>query len=79
MWSEPRGRAAVDCRETDRGEAREGGDCDEKCLWRKARWPWKQGDTAESRIGDGAITIASLPTCQHWQQLKNREAGPSNV
>ena len=38
----------------------EGGDCGGKCLWRKAREPWKQGDTAESRIGAGAITIASL-------------------
>ena len=24
--------------------------------------PWKQGDTAESRIGRGAITVASLPS-----------------
>ena len=23
--------------------------------------PWKQGDTAESRVGRGAITVASLP------------------
>ena len=38
----------------------EGGDCGGKCLWRKARQPWKQGDTAESRVGCGAITIASL-------------------
>ena len=27
---------------------------------RKARKPWKQGDTPESRIGGGAITIACL-------------------
>ena len=38
----------------------EGRDCDRKCLWRKARHPWKQGDTAESCIVGGAITIASL-------------------
>jgi len=38
----------------------EGGDCGGKCLWRKARQPWKQGDTAESHVGGGAITIASL-------------------
>ena len=50
-------RAAVDCRETDRDE---GGDCGGKCLWRKAGQPWKQGDTAESHVGDGAVTIASL-------------------
>ena len=31
------------------------------CLWGKAGHPWKQGDTAESCIGCGAITIASLP------------------
>ena len=45
-----------------RDEARgcEGGDCGGKCLWRKARQPWKQGDTAESHIGDWAFTIASL-------------------
>ena len=29
----------------------EGGDCGGKCLWRKARQPWTQGDTAESRVG----------------------------
>ena len=39
----------------------EGGDCGGKCQWRKARQPWKQGDTAESRVGGGAITEASLP------------------
>jgi len=42
----------------DRGDVREetGG----KCLWRKARQPWEQGDTAESHVGDGSITIGSL-------------------
>ena len=39
----------------------EGGDCGGKCLWRKARQPWKQGDTAELCIRGGAITIASHP------------------
>ena len=29
---------------------------------KKARQPWKQSDTAESCIGGGAITIASLST-----------------
>ena len=38
----------------------EGGDRGGKCLWRKARQPWKQGNTAESLVGGGAITIASL-------------------
>ena len=38
----------------------EGGDRGGKCLWRKARQPWKQGDTAESHVADRAITIASL-------------------
>ena len=33
----------------------EGGVCDEKWLWRKAREPWRQGDTAESCFGVGAI------------------------
>ena len=56
-------RAAVDCGEMDRGDVREvtvvGSDCGGKCLWWKARQPWKQGDTAESRVGGGAMTIAS--------------------
>ena len=38
----------------------ERGDCGGKCQWRNARQPWKQGDTAESPVGDAAITIASL-------------------
>ena len=55
----------------------EGGDCGRKCLWRKARKPWKQGHSTESCVEGGAITIASLsPHCQH-QWLNNREAGPS--
>jgi len=28
--------------------------------WRKAGQPWKQGNTAESWVGGGAITITSL-------------------
>jgi len=31
-----------------------------KCLWRKARWPWRQGTTAESCAESGAITVGSL-------------------
>ena len=38
----------------------EGGDPCGKCWWGKARQPWKQGNTAESRVGGGAMTIASL-------------------
>ena len=49
-----------------------------KCQWRKARQPWRQGDTVESCIGGGAVTIASLPTRQH-RQLNNRQVGPSNA
>ena len=58
LWSNFRARDAVDCGEMDRGDVREetGG----KCLWRKARQPWKQGDTAESCVGNGAIIIAFL-------------------
>ena len=33
----------------------EGGDCDGKCLWMKAGQPWKQGNTAKSRVVGGAI------------------------
>ena len=32
----------------------EGGDCGGKCLWRKIRKPWKQGDTAESYVRGGS-------------------------
>ena len=48
-------RAAVHCGEMDQGDVREetGG----KCLRRKARQSWKQGDAAESCVGGGAITI----------------------
>ena len=69
-------RAAVDCGKMDRGNVREetGG----KCLWRKARQPWKQGDTAESRIAGGATTTASLSPYASIKQLNNREDGPSN-
>ena len=59
LWSNPQAGAPVEC--GDRLRGCEGGDCGGKCLWRKARKLWKQGDTAESRIGCGAITIASLP------------------
>ena len=59
LWSNPRARAAIDSRDRSRGC--EGGDCGGKCLWRKARQPWKQGDTAESRVEGGSITITSLP------------------
>ena len=38
----------------------EEGDCGGKCRWKKARQPWKQGDTAELHVAGGAITIASL-------------------
>ena len=56
----------------------EGGDHGGKCLWRKAGQPWKQGDPAESYVGSGAVTVASLSTHQH-RQLNNREAGPSDA
>ena len=58
MWSNPWARAAVDFGEMDRRDVREeiGG----KCPWRKARQPWKQGNSAESRIGGGALTTASV-------------------
>ena len=77
MGSNPRARAAVDCRETDGGDLREkiGG----KCLWRKARQPWKQGDTAESRVGGGVITIASLSLQASIWQLNNSEVDPSST
>ena len=44
----------------DRLRGCEGGDHVGKCQWRRARQSWKQGDTAESCIGGGVITIPSL-------------------
>ena len=77
MWSNPRARAAVDCRETDQGDVRKeivvG-----KCLWRKARQPWKQGDNVESCVGGGAITILSVSPHTSISS-NNREAGASNA
>ena len=65
LQSNPRARAATDCREMMGGGDVRKETMVKKCLWRKARQPWKQGDTAESCIVSGAITIASLPphTC----------------
>ena len=37
------------------------GDCGGKSLWWKTKQPWKHGNTAESCVGGGAITTASLP------------------
>ena len=44
----------------DRSGGCKEGDSGGKRLWKKAGWPWKQGDTAESCIGGEAIIIASL-------------------
>ena len=38
----------------------EGGDCGGKCLWRKTRQPWRQGNTAALCIGGTATTVTSL-------------------
>ena len=38
----------------------------------------KAADTAEPRVGGGAITVAPPATRQHWQ-LNSGEAGPSNA
>ena len=77
MWSNPSATAAVDCGETEREEVREEIMVGNR-LWRRARQPWKQCDTAESHLRGGAVTIASLATGQH-RQLNNREAGPSSA
>ena len=59
VWSDPRAKAAVDFGEMNQGEVREETVMGIAC-WRKGGQPRKQGDTAESCIGGGAITIASL-------------------
>ena len=56
----------------------EGWDCSGKCLWSKDRQPWKQEDTAESGIGGGAVTIASLfphAGIGSWTILSARRTG----
>ena len=59
VWSDPRAKAAVDFGEMDQGEVREEVVMGIAC-WRKGGQPRKQGDTAKSCIGGGAITITSL-------------------
>ena len=44
----------------ERPRGGEEGDCGGKYPWRKAGQPWKPGDTAESHVAGGAITVASL-------------------
>ena len=58
VWSNPRARAAVDCAETDQGEVREETVVGNACGGKPGR---RAGDTAESCVGGGAITIASFP------------------
>ena len=56
----------------------EGGDRGWKCRWRKGRQSCKQGDTAESHVWGGAITIALSSPCASiggW----TTEAGQSNA
>ena len=48
-------------------------------LWRKARQPWKQGDTVESHVGGGAITITFLSPPTSISSWNNREADPSHT
>ena len=70
-------RAAVDCRETDRGDVREDTVEGISC-GRKPGSLESKVLTAESCIVGGVITIASLSTRQH-RQLNDREAGPSTT
>ena len=55
-----------------------GGDRGGKSPWRKARQPWKQGDTAESHVEGWSQQPSLSPTCQHWQ-LNKIEASLSNT
>ena len=61
-------------------EGMEGRDLSRECLWRKAGQPRRQGNTAESHTGGGAITVASLTphtSASSWPIEKNpREGGP---
>ena len=67
-------RAAVDCREMDRGDVREeivvGNACGGK--------PGSHGTKVILLNRWSHHHSLSPPTCQHWQ-LNNREAGPSNT
>ena len=58
LWSNPRVRAAVDCRETDQGDVREEVVVGNACGGKPGSSRSKA--IAESREGSGAITIASL-------------------
>ena len=58
-------RAAVDCRETARGDVREESVWGNACGGKPGSHGSKAIDTAGSCGGGGAITIASLPTHQH--------------
>ena len=53
----------------------EGGDCGGKCLWKKARQAWKQGDTAETCVGGGAITVA-FPATQAASATEQKRGWP---
>ena len=71
-------RAAVDCGEMDQADVREETVVGNACGGKLGQ-PWKQGDTAESCLQGGAITITSLTRQASIGQLNNREAGPSNA
>ena len=71
-------RAAVDSRQTIQGNVREETAVGNACGGKLGQ-PWKQGDTAESCLQGGAITITSLTQQASIGQLNNREAGPSNA
>ena len=76
LWSNPRVRAAIDCRETNRGDMREETVVGNACRGK----PGSHGSKAillSQRSGWSHHHSFSLPTSQHWQ--KNREAGPSNA
>ena len=77
LWSSPRARAAVDCRDTDWGDVREEIMVGNASGGTPGSHGSKEILLSHTQVVE-PITIATLPHGQH-QQLNSREAGPSNA
>ena len=77
MWSNPRARAAVDCRATDRGDVREETVVENACGGKTGSRASKVILLSHGRVWRHHYSFF-LTTCQHGQ-LNSREAGPPNA
>ena len=73
MWSNPRTRAAVDCRKTDQGDVRE------DIGMGNAGGGKPDSHGSKAILLSHTITIASLSPHSQNQQLTHREADPSSI